>query len=285
MITRENYEIYVIDYLDGSLSPSLESEFKAFLLAHPELEEELEELKQVKLTPPPVTYPHKDLLKKTEEQECPDYYAIAMAENVLSAEEQRQVGPYRSDKKFQESVRMYKKLRLLPDTRIVYPSKSKLYRKNYRRLWLAPLTAAAGLALLLTLGTPLFHTAEYALPRTLAATRTLELPEPVVMAPASRVLELPDTPLIPRRKKRILSAPPAPAAFFAQTQPLLVPVNTETEPSLNRMVPVTSTIAEINLTEDARAWKSSTSNFQSRNIFTSVIHAGKNLAEKIKKEK
>ncbi|MDD4746584.1 MAG: hypothetical protein PHW19_04810 [Salinivirgaceae bacterium] len=51
MITRENYEIYFIDYLDKTLSESMVAEFNAFLLKNPDLAEELDFISEVKLEP------------------------------------------------------------------------------------------------------------------------------------------------------------------------------------------------------------------------------------------
>ena len=42
MITRENYEIYFIDYMDGNLSERERAEVEAFLLVHPDLQEQLD---------------------------------------------------------------------------------------------------------------------------------------------------------------------------------------------------------------------------------------------------
>ena len=39
MITRENYEIYFMEYMDGNLSAREQAEVEAFLLVHPDLRE------------------------------------------------------------------------------------------------------------------------------------------------------------------------------------------------------------------------------------------------------
>ena len=36
MITRENYEIYFMEYMDGNLSAREQAEVEAFLLVHPD---------------------------------------------------------------------------------------------------------------------------------------------------------------------------------------------------------------------------------------------------------
>ncbi|MFR7809485.1 MAG: hypothetical protein ACLU4N_09485 [Butyricimonas faecihominis] len=42
MITRENYEIYFMEYMDGNLSAREQAEVEAFLLVHPDLRELLD---------------------------------------------------------------------------------------------------------------------------------------------------------------------------------------------------------------------------------------------------
>ncbi|MFZ4783849.1 MAG: anti-sigma factor family protein [Flavobacteriales bacterium] len=47
MITRDNYEVYFIDYIDGTLSVDLRQQVEAFLVAHPDLAAELDGLSDV----------------------------------------------------------------------------------------------------------------------------------------------------------------------------------------------------------------------------------------------
>jgi len=43
-ITRDNYEVYFIDLIDGNLDASLQEEMQLFLAAHPDLAEEMDSL-------------------------------------------------------------------------------------------------------------------------------------------------------------------------------------------------------------------------------------------------
>ena len=101
MITRKNYEIYFIEYLDGTLSEAKAAELKTFLLLNPDLSALLEDTDKAKLKAPVLIYRKKNVLKKTEIQECPDYYAIATAETVLTPEENQQLGKRKSDQPHQ----------------------------------------------------------------------------------------------------------------------------------------------------------------------------------------
>jgi len=67
-ITKLNYEVYALDYLEGTLSEETQAAMELFLLGHPEIAMELEAMsKVVPLTPDPlVTFQHKEKLLKKE---------------------------------------------------------------------------------------------------------------------------------------------------------------------------------------------------------------------------
>ena len=52
MITRENYEIYFMECMDGNLSAREQAEVEAFLLVHPDLRELLDGMDEVRLEVP-----------------------------------------------------------------------------------------------------------------------------------------------------------------------------------------------------------------------------------------
>lgn len=285
MITRENYEIYFIDYLDGKLSPSLRAELKAFLLVNPDLEELIEDLKDIRLEPPTKTYPHKNLLKKIPEQECPDYYAIAYAENVLTAQEKQVLGRQFRSEEFQALAEEYSRLKLIPDKTIRYEQKQKLYRKHLSKRILFS-TIAAAIVLLLTFGLLIFKTptGENIL---LSVHTETPVPEPPVslhsLKPEKLVSLLPPLPQklnpVPSSEIRILSEALLP------NEPIVTALKTENTVYREELIPLSPISSpEIMLTENARAWKSSSNNFQSKDIFRSFIQASKTLAQKIRKE-
>lgn len=67
MITRENYEAYFLDYLEGNLDQSLLSEFHRFLDENPDLQEELEMVSDFQLPAPTLTFNRKLMLYKGSE--------------------------------------------------------------------------------------------------------------------------------------------------------------------------------------------------------------------------
>ena len=88
MITRENYEIYFMEYMDGNLSARERAEVEAFLLVHPDLRELLDGMDEVRLEVPAEVFGKKEEIKRTVREREREYYAIAAAEGVITDEEQ-----------------------------------------------------------------------------------------------------------------------------------------------------------------------------------------------------
>ncbi len=87
-IDRSNYEIWIIDWLDGNLGKEQEEELMAFLRDNPDIREESEELPAARLVPDEVSFRDKGSLKKeasdiTDQQF--EYLCVAYIEGDLSA--------------------------------------------------------------------------------------------------------------------------------------------------------------------------------------------------------
>ncbi|UCG28720.1 MAG: hypothetical protein JSV24_05010 [Bacteroidales bacterium] len=63
-ITRKNYEVFFMDYLDRRLTPAVDAELKAFLRANPDLEKELKEFENIKVPAETTEFHFKEQLKK-----------------------------------------------------------------------------------------------------------------------------------------------------------------------------------------------------------------------------
>ena len=59
-INRENYEIYFVRFIDGTLSEEELSELKIFRLQNPDLSEILENYRPISLKFKKIIYPRKD---------------------------------------------------------------------------------------------------------------------------------------------------------------------------------------------------------------------------------
>ena len=130
-ITRKNYELFFVDYLDGKLSHSDELELMAFLTANPDLEEELNLVKDIKIEPEKISFFDKNSLKKQEEDgistERFNELCIGKIENNLSQEEELLLGQYLelNPEKVKE-LELFAKTILKPDVSVTFENKASL---------------------------------------------------------------------------------------------------------------------------------------------------------------
>lgn len=129
MITRDNYEIYFMDYLDGVLPDEYEAELKAFLLVHPDLRELLEGMDEVRLQPGEDVFERKEELKQQANGKEVAYYAIAEAEGVITDEEKRWVEENVEKDEFEREVAAFKFVRMKPEAGCVFEGKEALRRR------------------------------------------------------------------------------------------------------------------------------------------------------------
>lgn len=288
MITRENYEIYFIEYLDGTLSEAKAAELKTFLLLNPDLSALLEDTDKAKLKAPALIYRKKHLLKKTEIQECRDYYAIAAAETVLTPEENQQLGKRKSDQNFQKLVNTYRQLKVKPDKNIRFEKKKALYHKPaYGKLIIRISAAAAIVMLMISMGRfliqprpdqnavlPMADNAVKIEPAEIIRSTSAPLAVKTIVLP---VRLIPISPSAHQQKETVNPVSLSPS--------LLTSVNINELQSAETQTPQTPVLgsSEIVLNESAQEWKASSTNFETRNIITSVISTGRNLAERTNK--
>lgn len=294
MITLDNYEIYFADFMANTLSPEELHEMNAFLLLHPELRVLLEEANMAVLVKPTVTFALKNKLKKDEIDEYEDYYAIAMLEEVLTDDEQTTLAKTRDSKSFKKTLDAYRSIKFMPDHSIHFEHKNRLYKKSHVRIGIIQATAvAAGLLLLAGIGLILFEsptqTFQSGLSHPEMQHAAIEYPKIVPIPPKTEVIdnEIPqqtvshtpyaESPTIHFQKSKVITAISVPIAAVEWKQ-TVQPIAKIEQQQLS-----TQCESEIILTEGAETWKPSASeNFQSKNIFTSVINLGKDITEKIK---
>jgi len=159
LVNRENYEFFVMDYLDGKLSARDNELFTRFLNDHPDILEEVMNIGQIRLLPGDFIFPDKDLLKKGIKQESVNIshteygdYCIAYLEGDLLPSEINDFEIYlkRYPHKRKE-LELFRKVYLKPDTSIEFASKSKLkkltiYQKRIRII--SSLSTAAAILIL-----------------------------------------------------------------------------------------------------------------------------------------
>ena len=131
-ITRENYESFFIDYLEGTLDENMVDEFIGFIQENQDLKEELLLFDTVKLPEDDSSFENKNKLyrEKLDQKKNFEQAAIALTEGDLTPEESKEFNDYlnrRPEKK--KDLNLYKIARLEPET-IVFSKKRDLYKKS-----------------------------------------------------------------------------------------------------------------------------------------------------------
>ncbi len=133
-INRENYEEWMIDFIEGNLSPGDEEEVRDFLDHNPDLKEEVEEFEDTVLVPEgALSFNEKVFLKKgatgIEGMNRNEYLLINKTENILTITEKKEYDTLlKTDSDALKEQTLFDKTVLKPDTGIVYPYKNKLKR-------------------------------------------------------------------------------------------------------------------------------------------------------------
>ncbi|MDR0363740.1 MAG: hypothetical protein LBH92_01770 [Bacteroidales bacterium] len=140
IVTKDNYEIFAVDYLDGKLTKAEEASFLGFLDAHPDLKEEFELFFAAKpLEKETTRFPQIEQLKKQEvnsvgtiNEDTYEEYFVAYLENDLSDKECDKLLDFlRKNIHLRQEFELTQKLKLAPDAQTVFPNKSQLACKKY----------------------------------------------------------------------------------------------------------------------------------------------------------
>ncbi len=294
MITKENYEIYVIDYLEGTLPDSIVKEMESLLITYPDLKETLNNLEETKLLPIEVKFSRKKRLKKEECYECVDYYAIAAAEQSLTEIDRINLGNHIYDADFKNLISIYSKIKLIADTNIRFEKKRELYRKSgYIISFHKWTTAVAAVLLFLGIGMIIYYSAKQS--GSIVGTGQFSPADFFVSVPTKqhiivsrstagiksepvKVLVLLHQPEVQQKRSRnqdyILEIIP--------TQQMITVYNQEIITPPDEIIQKFNISVNIVLDKNAVEWKPSGDIILPDNILTSIFHAGKNIADKIK---
>jgi hypothetical protein len=164
-INRNNFEAYLLDYLEGNLDPLLTADLMAFLAENPEYEKYVPEGDNPVLSADNLMFSQKEQLKK----DFPDIpvltkqnfeeFCIAFCEGILSDYDVKRLRKYISENPgSQKELDIYQKIRLQPDLTIKFTDKSTLkkHRKGAfgMRYVYYGLAVAASISLLILLLSP-----------------------------------------------------------------------------------------------------------------------------------
>lgn len=137
MINRNNYEEYLLMYIDGELSPAEAKAVEAFLQANPDLKDELELLQQTVLQPEEsITFSGKDLLYRKEEgihlNNYQEYFLLYVDEELNTSEKESVETFVLKNPELQDEFTLLKQT-VLPKETIIFINKEVLYRKEEKR--------------------------------------------------------------------------------------------------------------------------------------------------------
>jgi hypothetical protein len=134
-LTRDNYETWFLDFLDGQLSNEQLETLLDFLELNPDLKQELQGISGVSLTAGSESVGQKDFLLKGPADipgmAATDQLCIARMENDLTAEEAgRFDARLDEDAALSENYEAFLATRLNPADRVVFPYKNDLLKKT-----------------------------------------------------------------------------------------------------------------------------------------------------------
>lgn len=137
MINRNNYEEYLMLYLDGELSSADREAVELFLKENPDLQEELEILQQAVLIPEAeIQFANKaSLYRKAEGINLSNYqeYFLLYIDNELNSSEKESVETFVLQQPHLQDEFTLLKQTILPAENIVFTDKQLLYRKEEKR--------------------------------------------------------------------------------------------------------------------------------------------------------
>lgn len=151
-INIENYEAYLLDYMEGNLSKEDTALLLEFVVLHPELNIILNELEPLALVDESIAFENKNVLKKTETQLVSDEQLVNYIENILNTSEKNRIEKLSAAyPAIEKELSLYKKTILVPDTTIVFENKKAL-KKEAKVIYLfsrQTLSIAAAIVLLI----------------------------------------------------------------------------------------------------------------------------------------
>ncbi|GIV27992.1 MAG: hypothetical protein KatS3mg027_1806 [Bacteroidia bacterium] len=131
-INKHNCEAWFLDYFEGNLNAEQSEQLFRFLEENPQFQKVFSEYENVSLEPENLSFNVQTLFKDipvelANEISGSEYVAIAYTENILSDNEKGKITDIiKHEKALRDKVDLYSKLKLKPDTSIVFEQKNKL---------------------------------------------------------------------------------------------------------------------------------------------------------------
>ncbi|HAQ19357.1 MAG TPA: hypothetical protein DCR40_09030 [Prolixibacteraceae bacterium] len=151
-ITRDNYEPFFLDYLEGNLQENMIDQFLDFLENNPDLKKELHLFEYIRLPEEHINFSGKEQLYKSSAETKAQFenQTIAYLEGDMEYEDRKSFETYLSQHpELQKEYDLFSKTRLKPDIGIIYQGKNKLYKKSGSVILMNWVTRAAAVLVLL----------------------------------------------------------------------------------------------------------------------------------------
>ena len=152
---RTNYEIWLIDYLDGKLSNSQKEQLIMFLEKNPDILEEFGDFSLYIIKPSEIFFASKNLLKKSSSDLSDSQFellCVASSENDLSEKQMQTIIAGNQDKR--KTFELKNRLKLIAPV-VNFNKKSRLRKltagQKIMRFSVIGLSAAAGIAIMISL--------------------------------------------------------------------------------------------------------------------------------------
>jgi hypothetical protein len=130
-ITIDNYEAYLLDYLEGRLSEEMARELNIFAVTHPELQINLDENDLAYVEPAAIEGFDKQGLLRSEDDLLLNNSTLNYIEGQLAGPDKQDFEKkLRADKQLQSEVNIFYKTRLQPDLTVVFPGKRDLRKSG-----------------------------------------------------------------------------------------------------------------------------------------------------------
>ncbi len=148
-ISKHNYEIFILDFIEGNLSEERASELMLFLEKNPDLKKEAEGIENIRLNPENnIVFEKKDaLLKKTKAEAYEisefDYLCVADLEKDITDEEKKLLKKQLHKDKNNNTYKVFRNTLLQADRGILFPNKNRLKKQYSIRFTLINTIAAA----------------------------------------------------------------------------------------------------------------------------------------------
>ncbi len=153
-ITRSNYEAFMVDYWDGTLTPEVQEQLLQFLNAYPNLQQLAEEASQYTLPNDGFEFDAKDALLKEEISDITiEHFLVSELEHDLLAHEQNELQLFlAANPQYQRDRELYSHTILRADKGMVYPHKNSLRKGAITPMWIRYGSVAAAACLILGIG-------------------------------------------------------------------------------------------------------------------------------------